>query len=87
MVIRHSVLYVDFQTFSDMLDSHTVLDAMAEVDERIGYSQCSITIEDRDGNVLACREWNATLEGIEENEDPIQFGDFGYFSDWQVVGD
>ncbi len=57
-------------------------DAMTKADEDASYTQQPITIEDRDGNEVARRAWVGVLTGLDEVENPIQFGDFGYYTDW-----
>ncbi len=56
--------------------------AMAEADSGAAYTQQPITIEDEDGNEVARRPWCGVLTGIEDCQNPIQFGDFGYYADW-----
>lgn len=57
-------------------------DAMNQADSDAAYTQQSITIEDEDGNEIARRPWCSMLTGIEDQQNPIRFGDFGYYADW-----
>jgi len=59
-----------------------ILLAMATADSGAVYTQQPITIEDEDGNEVARRQWYGVLTGIEDCQNPIQFGDFGYYADW-----
>ena len=53
-----------------------------EVDDKLTYTQCSVTILDNDNNLVCYRDWVGCLDGIDEMESPVQFGDFGYYADW-----
>ena len=65
----------------------TSLRALA--DEGATYTQQPITIEraDADGEMMEIcqRPWIGCLDGLAEQDDPIQFGTFGYYADW--IGD
>lgn len=65
-------------TTADTLD-----EAMSIADEGAAYTQEHISIEDAEGNVVARRFWWSCTEGIENEENPIRFGDFGFYGDWQ----
>jgi hypothetical protein len=60
-------------------------EAMSKADKGVAYTQAPITIEDTDGNEVARREWFGLLSGIQEYQDPISFGDFGFYGDWMVA--
>jgi hypothetical protein len=60
-------------------------DAMKEADKGIAYTQQPVTIEDERGDLVARRDWSGSLAYIEDYEDPIPFGKFGYYTDWQEV--
>lgn len=51
-------------------------------DEGAEYTQKSISIYDDDDNEVARRSWYGCTSGIEDCEDPIQFGDYGFYDDW-----
>jgi hypothetical protein len=53
-----------------------------EADEGIAYTQTSVLIADDDGNEITTRTWVGCESGIEDQEEPIQFGSFGYYTDW-----
>jgi hypothetical protein len=58
-------------------------------DEGASYTQRSITIEctaeddDEDVTIICMRPWIGCTSGIEDQDDPIDFGNFGYYADWQ----
>jgi len=60
-------------------------EAMLAADDVVVYTQQPITIVDETGNEVARREWYGVLTGIEDAEDPIQFGEFGFYADWQCT--
>jgi hypothetical protein len=55
-------------------------------DEGSAYTQESYSIEDVKRNVLAYRLWWGVAYDEDEcqEDDPICFGSFGYYSDWQT---
>jgi hypothetical protein len=61
------------------------------LDKVLEMTQSELTYTQEDvlvfvNNVLvASRKWYSTLDGIEECEKPIQFGDFGFYDDWQIA--
>ncbi len=64
------------------VDGNDLDSAKAQADAGAAYTQSPISIEDDEGYPLAIRAWCGTLEGIEDAVNPIQFGDFGYYADW-----
>ena len=62
--------------------SVNVCEAMKFADNNAGYSQRNITIEDKLGNTIAERTWYGCKDGISLCENPISFGDFGFYDDW-----
>ena len=56
--------------------------AMQVADDNAAYTQQAIEIFDEDMELVARRAWCSTTEFIEENENPIRFGTFGYYADW-----
>lgn len=61
----------------------TLEDAKRAADEGAAYTQQPIIIHDEDGNEVARRQWWGCREGIEECDDPISYGDFGFYGDWR----
>jgi hypothetical protein len=57
--------------------------AMNLADKEISYNQESMGIYEN-GELVAFRRWNSTNDGIEECENPIEYGEFGYYGDWEV---
>lgn len=51
-------------------------------DKRAGYTQQNIHIENEYGDIVARRTWYGCTTGIEEQTDPIKYGDFGFYGDW-----
>ena len=58
-------------------------DAQAYADRRASYCQRDINIYSMKHTY--CRRWWGTCSGIEECKDPIQFGNFGFYGDWQEI--
>lgn len=61
-----------------------LIDAMRLADEWVSYSQADIIVSINDVE-LARRVWCGSLDGLDECDDPIQFGDFGYYTDWHLA--
>ncbi len=66
--------------------------AMLVADEGAAYTQQDIVIKIVDDECPECawdvvcrRYWYGTTDGIENESDPIQFGDFGFYADWQEI--
>lgn len=55
--------------------------ALQYADNHAAYSQrhYSLTL---DGEAVAWRAWYGGTDGFEDEEDPIGFGNFGYYCDW-----
>lgn len=66
--------------------SGTLEQAMALADEYAAYTQRDITIKDEAGHMVARRSWWGEVfdPDITEDIDPIEFGDFGHYSDWET---
>jgi hypothetical protein len=61
----------------------TIDEAQQSADEGARYTQEDIDIIDQvTGNTVLTRSWVGCLDGIDECEDAIQFGSFGYYGDW-----
>jgi hypothetical protein len=65
------------------IDAKDLDEAKEIADENISYNQASMVICDAEGSALCSRTWVGCLDGIEDNENPIQYGDYGYYADWQ----
>jgi|GEM_PF-2417060 hypothetical protein len=72
---------------NETVETNDMMSLRALADEGATYTQQPITIEGKfdDGstNIICTRQWVGCLNGIENCEDPIRFGDYGYYSDWQ----
>ncbi len=64
--------YVGFKTLKEALDY---------ADDRASYSQRNINVYTPKS--VYTRTWRGSNEGIEECEDPIKFGSFGHYGDWE----
>ena len=73
---------INYHTGAGNTTSDTLEDAMAIADSSAAYTQEHITIEDAEGNVVAKRFWWCCTQGVENEENPISFGDFGFYGDW-----
>lgn len=63
---------------------NTVEDAVEYADKCASYSGDDIEIFDNlYGVTILKRKWWRSREGIELNDDPIDFGCEGYYGDWQ----
>ena len=57
-------------------------DAMQTADNNATYNQHDIKITEF-GDLVAIRKWSATRDMFGEMENPLDFGDFGYYADWE----
>jgi hypothetical protein len=62
----------------------TLEDAIEIADERVTYNQEDMKILDENGKEAATRTWYGSLDGIEDCEDAIEFGSYGYYTDWSI---
>lgn len=60
----------------------TLEEAKAYADKHACYTQQDIDIYDESDKHICLRGWSGCLSDLEDQEDPIQFGDFGYYGDW-----
>lgn len=67
---------------NETIETEDMISLKALADEGITYTQQVVTIDNENGTEVSRREWYSNLDGIEECDDPIQFGSFGYYSDW-----
>lgn len=78
--------YIDYNTGTGNEWVEGTLDeAKKTADEGAAYTGCGITITDEDGNNVAGRKWWGVEYDSDEHEDsdPIQFGQAGFYGDWQ----
>lgn len=76
--------YVRFHTGAGDEEAATLEEAKKLADEGAAYTQQSISIEDEDGAVVLTRPWiGVAYDADSGSEDPIDFGQFGYYADWQ----
>ena len=63
----------------------TLEQAQEAADESAAYTQSNIYIQDSEGNDIVTRHWWGCINNndIEDCDNPIQFGKFGYYGDWQ----
>lgn len=63
----------------------TLEEAKEYANKQAAYTQLAITIEDPEGNLVCRRPWRGTQldPSVDPSEDPIEFGSFGYYSDWE----
>ena len=77
---------IELNPLMDSLNcSGTLRDAQIMADEAICYNQKDAKIYDESDWLIALRRWNG-VEYDEKNnpcENPICFGSFGYYSDWE----
>ena len=65
----------------------TLEEAKAFADERASYTEQSIYITDEYGNSVAYRPWEGVQfdPELEEEEEIIDFGKWGYYGPWQSL--
>ncbi len=74
---------INFNTGAGNLTAETIEEAMIKADENACYTQKNITITDENGKTIATRYWYGTkYDKNEPEENPIIFGDFGFYGDW-----
>ena len=56
--------------------------AKKAADEATSYTQCDVVICDEDDNEITRRTWVGVRTDFEDQEHPIDFGDYGYYTDW-----
>lgn len=76
---------VDYQTGAGNFVSAkgNLDDVKDDADEGARYTQQSIVIyNDADGEEITRRPWSSVLDGWEDCDNPIRYGEFGYYGDW-----
>lgn len=77
--------YLNFHTVPKELVEVEGLDEAKQIaEEKMAYTQQPVTIEDLDGNIVAISRWWGYAPG-EDEEDLVltQFGDYGFYSNWE----
>ena len=70
----------------DLRNYNSPWEILDSVDDWIGYTQANVDIMDsRTGEIIAMRKWYGVPLGKMHptEEDPVYFGEFGYYGDWQ----
>lgn len=71
---------------NETYDTNEMMSLRALADEGAAYTQQPITIEDENGSVICYRTWYDVKYDADDDsaaEDPIEFGMFGHYGDWQ----
>lgn len=77
---------VDFRTGTGNLYADTIEEAMELADKNACYTEQSIVIFDtQTGQELYVRNWYGTNEGLDLNDNPIDYGANGHYADWRIV--
>ena len=75
--------YINYGTYAGNEWVYGTLEkAMETADFNATYTQESISITDKNNEIVAERFWNETNEYIENESNLIKFGDYGYYSGW-----
>lgn len=77
--------YINYHTGSGNETAADLDEAKRIADENAAYTQEAITIHDETGDEVARRNWWGVKydpENDPDTEDPICFGDYGYYGDW-----
>lgn len=79
--------YINYNTGAGNDYADTLEEAMQIADANACYTQQNITIEDIDGNAVAIRRWWGVEYDPETDycEDPIDYGSWGYYGDWEQL--
>lgn len=62
----------------------TLKKAMKKADTFVARTGKNISIE-KEGSVVAFRQWRRGTEGFIRQKNPIRFGNRGYYADWVVL--
>jgi hypothetical protein len=70
---------------NETINTDDIATVMDKADEGAAYTQENISITDENGNLVAIRRWYGVAYNpdTDEESNPIIFGTFGYYSDWQ----
>lgn len=88
---RGSIWYlIDYGTGAGNDYADHLVEAKEIADEGASYTQRDITIYERESHkAVAIRRWYGVKYDPDEaeQEDPIEFGDSGFYADWEDIGD
>ena len=77
---------VNFHTGAGNFTADTLEEAMVRADEAAAYTQQDISIDDDNGTPIAIRRWyGVAYDPVLPEENPIDFGDFGFYADWCLL--
>lgn len=71
---------------ADEYEGLTLEEVMQKADDKAAYTQQDIVIYDENKDEVARRQWygvSPLVDVVDDDADIIQFGDFGYFGEWQ----
>jgi hypothetical protein len=73
---------------TNQLNAKNIEDAKIEADESVSYCQSSIdlveTNDEGNESTITRKWWGVAFDSsVDESENPIQFGSFGYYADWE----
>ena len=84
--------YINYHTGAGdrIIEAKDIYEAMDAADKGAAYTQCDITIEDDQGNMLATRRWygvkyNQDEDYTDDGTSVIEFGDYGYYDHWYLA--
>lgn len=77
--------YIDYKTGAGNECADNMDDAKRIADAGAAYTQQDIVIYDEDENEIARRRWCGVAYNADEcgAENPICFGSFGFYDDWE----
>lgn len=75
---------INYGLTSETMEFNCVRCAMDYADERAGNTEEPVEIHDCNNELVAKRAWCGCMDGIEDCENPIRFGNSGYYDDWQL---
>lgn len=73
---------IDYGTTFKKVKSEDIDELKKIADENTAYNQEDICIKNEEDEIIARRKWYSTKDGIEEEVNPIDYGDFGFYGDW-----
>ena len=77
---------VDFGTGAGNLYADTIDEAMELADKNACFTEQNIYIIGTEtGQKLYVRNWYGTNEGLDLNDNPIDYGANGHYADWRIV--
>ncbi|MDP4153199.1 MAG: hypothetical protein Q8865_07170 [Bacillota bacterium] len=75
---------VNYHTgFGDFNVEGSINQAKQRADDEATFTQQPISIDDEFGTEVIHRHWNQKLYGIQLSENPLKFGEKGYYDDWK----